>query len=131
MDDVLLSLNETVSPWRGEALGHHQCERGVGVHAHIATLDVWADAWRHVTLEGFREVGQSGQTTEESWKRGEVGRGGGGGGRGSEGREHKYGQQSHTYLHSPWMWAALVSVSKLGCWSDGTLFEISVKLTQQ
>ena len=60
VDDVLLPLDETVSPRRGEALGHHQCERGVGVHAHIATLDVWADAWRHVTLEGFRELGQSG-----------------------------------------------------------------------
>ena len=77
MDDVFLSLNETVSPWRGEALGHHQRERGVGVHAHIATLDVWADAGRHVTLEGFREVGQGGQTTEESWERGEVKWGGG------------------------------------------------------
>ena len=53
----------------------------------------------------------------------------GGRGKGEEGRrgEHKYGQQSHAYLHSPWMWAALVSVSKLGCLSDGTLFEISVK----
>ena len=79
MNHVFLSLNETVPPGRGEALGDHQCERGVGVHAHIATLDVWADAWRHVTLEGLREMGQSGQTTEESWKRGEVEVGGGGG----------------------------------------------------
>ena len=69
VDDILLSLDETVSPRRGEALGDHQRERGVGVHAHIATLDVWADPWRHVTLEGFRELGQSGQTTEESWER--------------------------------------------------------------
>lgn len=70
VDDILLSLDETVSPRRGEALGHHQRERGVGVHAHIATLDVWADPWRHVTLEGFRKVGQGGQTTEKSWERG-------------------------------------------------------------
>ena len=97
MDDIFLSLNETVSPWRGEALGDHQCERRVGVHAHIATLDVWADAWRHVTLEGLREMGQSGQTTEESWKRGEVEVWGGGeGGGGSESMDSRV---MHTLIH--------------------------------
>ena len=68
MDHVLLSLYETVSPRRGEALRNHQREGGVGIHAHIATLDVWADARRHVTLEGLREMGKGGQTTEEPWK---------------------------------------------------------------
>ena len=92
MDDIFLSLNETVSPWRGEALGDHQCERGVGVHAHIATLDVWADARRHVTLEGLREMGQSGQTTEESWKRGGWKWGGGG----SESMDSRV---MHTFIH--------------------------------
>ena len=69
MNYVLLSLYETVSPRRGEALGDHQREGGVGVHADIATLNVWADTWRHVTLEGLRKMGKGGQTTKEPWKR--------------------------------------------------------------
>ena len=77
MDHVLLSLYETVSPRRGEALRDHQREGGVGIHAHIATLDVWADARRHVTLEGLREMGKGGQTTEEPWKEAGGGREGG------------------------------------------------------
>ena len=73
MDHVLLSLYETVSPRRGEALGDHQREGGVGVHADIATLNVWADTRRHVTLEGLREMGKGGQTTEEPWREREGG----------------------------------------------------------
>ena len=67
MDHILLSLNEAVPPRWGETLGHNQGERGEGICAHVALLDMWAYAGRHISLEGLREVGEGGQPAEETW----------------------------------------------------------------
>ena len=67
MDHILLSLNEAVPPRWGETLGHNQGERGKGVCAHVALLDMRAYAGRHISLEGLREVGEGCQPAEETW----------------------------------------------------------------
>ena len=67
MDHILLSFNKAVPPRWGEPLGDDQCERGKGVRAHVALLDMRAYAGRHISLEGLREVGEGSQPAEEPW----------------------------------------------------------------